>query len=175
MKTLASSPLMASHADSLEQLVWLHLRLQAARSAVKRVVNGAAQDSNTLAQQEAQIDQRLTDPSLSPELRRSLEQQKTVIDARQEAHTSAARRLEHIEAELQRIDLQIALIREQTLLATDEERIASSLDALANSFNESSRWLSSQRDLLGALDMDDMQRLPSRVLRDRDGRAKESE
>jgi hypothetical protein len=175
MQTLAGSPLMASHTDSVEQLVWLHLRLLVARSAVIRVVDGAAQDRATLASQATQIQQRLAEPSLSPELRRSLEQQKTVIDARQEAHASAARRLEHIDAELQRIDQQIALIREQTLLATDEERIASSLDALASSFNESSRWLASQRDLLGAFDSDDLQRLPSRVLRERGERKRASE
>jgi hypothetical protein len=98
-----------------------------------------------------------------------------VIDARREAHTDAARRLEHIDAELERIDQQIALIREQTLLATDEEHIGHSLDALAASFNESSRWLASQRDLLGALDVNDMQRLPERVLRARSERPRESQ
>jgi hypothetical protein len=175
LQTLAESPLMASHADSVEQLVWLHLRLLAARSAVARVVQGAEQDSVALARHEAQIDARLAEPALTPELRRSLEQQKSVIDARQEAHANAARRLEHIDAELARIDQQVALIREQTLLASDEERIATSLDALASSFNESSRWLASQRDLLGAFETDDMQRLPARVLRSQSARRSVSE
>jgi hypothetical protein len=175
MKSLAQSPLMASHADSLEQLVWLHLRLLAARTAIARVVQTAAEETTTLAAQQAQIDARLGSDALSPELRRSLEQQKSVIDARRGAHADAARRLEHIDAELERIEQQIALIREQTLLATDEEHIGHSLDALAASFNESSRWLASQRDLLGALDVNDMQRLPERVLRARAERPRESE
>ena len=88
----------------------------------------------------------------------------SVIDARQAGHADAQRRAEHVDAELNRIDQQIALIREQALLATDEERIGASLDALAASFNEASKWLSSQRDLLGALDLNDNQRLPRRVL-----------
>jgi hypothetical protein len=175
MKTLAQSPIMASHADSLEQLVWLHLRLLAARTAIARVVQTAAEEATTLAAQHAQIEARLGGDALSPELRRSLEQQRSVIDARREAHADAARRLEHIDAELERIEQQIALIREQTLLATDEEHIGHSLDALAASFNESSRWLASQRDLLGALDVNDMQRLPERVLRARAERPRESE
>jgi hypothetical protein len=175
LQTLQKSPLMASHADSVEQLVWLHLRLLAAHSAVGRVVHTAETESVTLARQEAQIDVRLAEPQLSPELRRSLEQQKTVIDARQAAHADAIRRLEHIDAELARIHQQIALIREQTLLATDEELIAGSLDALAASFNESSRWLASQRDLLGALDAGDLHRLPKQVLRSRGDRPRVSE
>jgi len=168
MQTLSASPMLASHADSLEQLVWLHLRLLAARAAIARVVQTASQEHAALDAQEAQIDQRLADPALSPELRRSLEQQKSVIDARQEAHGNASRRLEHIEAELQRIDQQVALIREQALLATDEEHIGQSLDALTASFNEAQHWLSSQRELLGALDSGDYQKLPARVLRGRD-------
>ncbi len=165
MVTLGSSPLMASHAESLEQLVWLHLRLLGARQALGRVVETARSEHVQLEQQEAQLDARLADPDIGAELRRSLEQQKSVIDARQAAHAQAGRRMEHVDAELQRIEQQIALIREQALLATDEEQIGSSLDALTASFNEANRWLDSQRDLLGALDFNDTQRLPNRVLR----------
>lgn len=163
--TLGSSPLMSAHADSLEQLVWLHLRLLAARQAIARVVETAGHEAHVLAAQEKQIAARLAGSDLSPELRRSLEQQQQVIDQRQIAHADADRRLEHVESELQRIDQQISLIREQALLATDESQIGNSLDALAASFNEASRWLDSQRDLLGFLDNNDQQRLPQRVLR----------
>ncbi len=172
MQQLASSPLMASHADSLEQLVWLHLRLLVARAAIARVVQTAEQESTTLAAQERQIEQRLAGDGLSPELRRSLEQQKAVIDARQDAHANAIRRVEHVEAELARIDQQVALIREQSLLATDEEHIGQSLDALTASFNEANRWLAGNRDLLGSLELDEFQKLPKRVLQ-RDQRVSE--
>lgn len=165
LRGLQASPMMSGHADSLEQLVWLHLRLLAARASVSRVVESASRDSAALDAQEAQIVARLEDPSLSPELRRSLEQQKSVIDARQAAHVDAGNRLEHIEAELSRIDQQMALIREQTLLASNQDDLGGALDALSASFNEANRWLSSQRDLLGAFDSMEPQRLPERVLR----------
>lgn len=162
--TLGSSPLLSTHTDSLEQLVWLHLRLLVARQAIIGVVATARSESGKLDEQEAQIVARLEASDLSPELRRSLEQQKAVIDQRQEAHANAGRRHEHVEAELARIDQQIALIREQALLATNEENIGASLDALAASFNEANRWLSSQRDLLGSLDLTTSHRLPQSVL-----------
>lgn len=164
LQLLSRSALMASHASSLEQLVWLNLRLLAAGQALNVVVQTAAAETAELQQQEQQIDQRLADQDLSADLRRSLEQQKQVIDARQLAHSEGSKRKEHVDAELQRIEQQIALIREQTLLATDEEQIGVALNALTSSFNESSRWLNSQRDLLGVLELSQQQALPGYVL-----------
>jgi hypothetical protein len=161
---LAGSPLLSAHADSLQQLVWLHLRLLAARQAVAEVVATGQREHAGLAAQEAQIAKRLQDPALDAALRNSLEQQQSVIDQRQAAHADASRRYEHAESELQRIDQQIALIREQALLAADHTNLGAALDALAASFNEAHRWLDGQRDLLGALDSPLDQRLPQRVL-----------
>ena len=162
---LDRSPVMAAHADSLEQLVWLHLRLLVARAAIGRVVETAREERKQLEAHEQLIDARLAHTELSGELRRSLEQQKSVIDQRQAAHADALRREEHVDSELQRIAQQIALLREQALLATDEGGIGLSLDALAASFREANRWLDGQRDLLGSLDLDLQPRLPRHVLR----------
>lgn len=163
--SLDQSPLLASHADSLEQLVWLHLRLLAARQAMVRVVATAHSENKQLNAQEQHIAERLGTPNIDAELRRSLEQQQAVIDQRQAAHADAGRRLEHVDAELARIDQQIALIREQALLATDEGGIGQSLDALTASFNEANRWLDGQRDLLGVFENTAAHPLPARVLR----------
>ena len=164
LQRLAGSPLLASHADNLQQLVWLHLRLLAARQAVAEVVATSQREHESLEKQEAQLAARLAQADLDPELRRSLQQQQQVIDQRQAAHADASRRCEHVESELQRIDQQIALIREQSLLAADSQHLGSALDALAASYNEASRWLDGQRDLLGSLDAPMEQRLPQRVL-----------
>ncbi len=118
-----------------------------------------------LDKQEAAIEARLGRDDLSEELRRSLQQQKAVIDQRQAAHADAGRRLEHVDSELQRIGQQVALLREQALLAIDEGSIGSSLDALSASFAEANRWLEGQRDLLGVLDLNAQPRLPPAVLR----------
>ncbi|MHA6491683.1 hypothetical protein ACX0MV_00395 [Pseudomonas borbori] len=164
LQLLSRSPLMESHANALEQLVWLNLQLLVAGQALAVVADTAARESGELQKQEDQIDLRLGTAELNDELRRSLEQQKQVIDARQAAHAEGLRRKEHVDAELQRIEQQIALIREQTLLATDEEQIGVALNALTSSFNEASRWLNSQRDLLGVLELNEPQALPRYVL-----------
>ena len=162
---LDADPMMRTHTDSIEQLVWLHLRMLNADQAIAQVLITAREESERLQQQENGIDARLARADLDADLRRSLEQQKQVIDARQAAHAQAGLRAERIEAELARIDQQVALIREQALLSGDEKRIGTSLDALTSAFNEADRWLDSQRDLIGALDVDQHASLPSRVLR----------
>jgi DNA repair exonuclease SbcCD ATPase subunit len=164
LSRLAGSSLLGAHADSLQQLVWLHLRLLAAREAVAEVVATSRREHGALEAQEKQLAERLAQADLDPGLRRSLEQQQVVIDQRQAAHADASRRYEQVESELQRIDQQIALIREQTLLAADQQNLGDALDSLAASYNEASRWLDGQRDLLGSLDAPLEQRLPQRVL-----------
>ncbi|HWT14411.1 MAG TPA: hypothetical protein VN581_01410 [Patescibacteria group bacterium] len=163
LATLKRTPLLESHSDSVEQLVWLHLRLLVAQASIGRVIETASRERAQLADQETQIATRLAKPDISPELKRSLEQQQHVIDQRQQAHADAALRLEQVEAELVRIDHQIALIREQALLAADDGAVGASLNALTTSFNETHRWLDSQRDLLGVFESSTPQRLPDRV------------
>lgn len=163
LATLKRTPLLDSHSDSVEQLVWLHLRLLVALVSINRVIDTAARERAQLAEQEKQIAARLEKPDISAELKRSLEQQQQVIDQRQQAHDDAGKRLEQVEAELVRIDHQIALIREQALLASDDGAVGASLNALTTSFNETHRWLNSQRDLLGAFESGTPQPLPQRV------------
>ena len=164
---LQANPLMQSHIDSIEQLVWLHLRMLSAGQAIAQVLNTAHEESQRLQAHEDELDARLSRTDLDAELRNSLEQQRQVIDARQIAHAQAGVRAERIQAELARIDQQLALIREQALLSGDEKSIGLSLNALTSSFNEADRWLDSQRDLLGALDINDSTTLPAHVLRGR--------
>src|SRR5690606_27312578 len=67
-------------------------------------------------------------------------------------HVEAQRRSELVDAELARLRQQVSLVREQTLLATDENSIAQSLDVLSASLNEANRWLRDQRELFAGLD-----------------------
>jgi hypothetical protein len=63
----------------------------------------------------------------------------------------ASRRLQVLDAELERIREQIALIREQALLTSDPTAISRSVDALATFLNESGRWLQDQEKIFGEL------------------------
>jgi hypothetical protein len=140
--------------EGLSRLAWLHLRLLAARAALRRVAATARADTVPLDRREADLRDRLARQDLDPELRRTLEQEAEVIEARRKAHLEAGQRLERVDAEIERIAQQVALVREQALLATDEAQVADSVDALAASLNEANRWLLEDRDVFAGLELD---------------------
>jgi chromosome segregation ATPase len=139
-----------SQIGDVRQMVWLHLKLLAARAALVEVLQVANRERRNLEEQEQRLAERIK--HADEELRRSLEQQVTVIQSRRAAHADANRRCNLVDAELERLRQQIALVREQALLATDEHSVARSLDALSASLNEANRWLKDQRELFAGLD-----------------------
>jgi len=138
--------------SDVRQMAWLHLKLLAARASVLQVISSAERDKRALEEQERRVIERLSEDSISGELKRSLEQQLEVLRSRRAGHADAQHRRELIEAELERLRQQVSLVREQALLATDEHSVASSLDALSASLNEANRWLKDQRELFAGLD-----------------------
>jgi hypothetical protein len=142
----------STHAEGLARLAWMHLKLLAAREALEQVMAGGAAEATGLEAQARKLGARLAAPDLPEELKRTLEQQAEVIQARRDGHAEAARRRERVQAELERIRQQVSLVREQVLLASDEAGVTSSVDSLSASLDDASRWLSDQQELLGGLD-----------------------
>jgi hypothetical protein len=143
----------SDHIRGVWQLAQLHLRLLVARSAADAVLtNAEGEDSKHLSAHIAELDQRLAQANLDNDLREALEDQSKVLKERLAMQTEAGRRLQVLDAELERIREQIALIREQALLTTDASGIARSVDALSTFLNESSRWLHEQEQIFGELD-----------------------
>jgi hypothetical protein len=140
-----------SQMGDVRQMTWLHLKLLAARAALLQVIGSGVRERRDLEAQEQRIETRLKG-DCDEELRRSLEQQLLVIRTRRAAHADAERRRELVDAEIDRLRQQVSLVREQALLATDENSAARSLDALSASLNEANRWLKDQRELFAGLD-----------------------
>jgi hypothetical protein len=140
--------------EGLAGLAWMHLRLLAARAGLRRVAATALDETRALDRREADLRDRLSRPEVDPDLRRTLEQQAEVIEARRKAHAEATQRLARVDAEVERIAEQVALVREQALLAADDAQVASSVDALSASLNEANRWLQEDRNVLAGLDLD---------------------
>ena len=142
----------ASQIGDIRQMAWLHLKLLAARASFAEVVAVADRERKSLDEQERRCRDRLAAGDTDEELRRSLEQQLEVIKSRQDAHRDAKRRRELVDAEIARLRQQVSLVREQALLATDENTMAQSLDAVSASLNEANRWMRDQRDIFAGLD-----------------------
>ena len=141
--------------DGVRQMAWLHLKLLAARTSFQEVIAVADRERKKLDDQEKRARARIESGDVDEELRRSLEQQLDVIQSRHGAHQDAERRLELVDAELGRLRQQVSLVREQALLATDENTMALSLDQVTASLNEANRWLKDQREIFAGLDDND--------------------
>jgi hypothetical protein len=151
IQRLARAGAHEAQLGDVRRMAWLHLRLLAARASLGHVVAAAARERRSLEDQEQRLELRLADAS-DDELRRSLGQQLELIRSRRAAHADAERRRELVDAELERLRQQVSLVREQALLATDEQSVTHSLDALSASLGEANRLLEDQRELFAGLD-----------------------
>ena len=152
VEVLTRAGAFAAQLTDVRQLVWLHLKLLAARSALREVIGLGSSEQTALDEQRTQLKARLEKPDLDAELRSSLAGQMQVIESRQQAHTVASKRCEFVDAEIDRLRQQLSLVREQALLATDEGSVARSVDALSASLNEANRWLKDQRELFAGFE-----------------------
>jgi hypothetical protein len=150
--TLTRQGAFPTQLSDVRQLVWLHLKLLAARAALREVIGVGARDQQPLLEQQRQLIARLEQPDIDPELKTSLESQLNMIQSRRSAHQLASKRCEFVDAEIARLRQQLSLTREQALLATDEGSVARSVDALSASLNEANRWLKDQRELFSGFE-----------------------
>jgi hypothetical protein len=152
-RVLESAHAGSEHINGVWQLAKLHLRLLVARSAAEAVVAGSqGEPGRRPAAQIADLRRRLSEPDLDDDLRNALEDQSKVLEKRVAIQDEAHRRLDVLDAELDRVGAQVALIREQALLTSDPAAIRRSVDALAIFLDESSRWMKDQEEIFGEID-----------------------
>jgi hypothetical protein len=138
------------HIAGVWRLVGLHLRLLVARSSAVAVTETRGERGKaSLADQLAEVKARLTSKDLDQDLRETLEDQQRIFEQRIGMRAEAQRRIDVLDAELERIRDQMALMRDQALLSSDPASIGRSVDGLAAFLNESGRWLKDQEDIFG--------------------------
>jgi len=151
-KVLENAKAGAEHINGVWQLVGLHLKLLVARAAAVAVTeNRNERDKKPLAAQLAEVKARLSADGLDRDLKETLEDQQRILEQRIAMQAEARRRLDVLDAELERIRDQMALMREQALLSSDPASIGRSVDGLAAFLNESGRWLKDQEEIFGEM------------------------
>jgi hypothetical protein len=155
--------------ESLGKLTWMYLRLLVTRQAILRVVStgtGPAtvvkmsdypqtptgERTEDLQRRLVELQRRLTDATLSDDLRHSLQGQADLLQQRLKRRGEAERKLAYLDAELQRIEEQIELIREQAVLSTDPETFSHRIDEIGASLTGTADWIAEQQRALGAMD-----------------------
>jgi hypothetical protein len=163
------SPGYDTQSESLGKLTWMYLRLLVTRQAIYRVVSSAGGASTVVRMSDypqtppgertedlqrrlVDLQRRLADPSLSDDLRHSLQGQADLLQQRVKRRAEAEGKLAYLDAELQRIEEQIELIREQAVLSTDPESFTHRIDEIGATLSGTADWISEQQRTLGAMD-----------------------
>jgi hypothetical protein len=159
----ASAPGYAAQSDSLGRLTWMYLRLLVTRQGILKVMRESGgvpggpppvpgSPAASLDKRLADLQRRLADPSISEDLRRSLQGQADLLEQRVERRGEAADKLAFLEAELTRIEEQVELIREQAALSTDPEHFSQRIDEIGATLGTTGEWISAQQQTIGAMD-----------------------
>jgi len=134
---------------SLNQLLWIFLRLLTSREVIRANIRDA--DRPRLERDVIRLDQRLagTDPA-SP-LGRSLQGTLEIQRKRLENLGRARESLAVIEAEMERIEQQVELIREEAAVSGKPEDLSMRLDAVTSTMSETSRWMDEHASFFDSL------------------------
>jgi hypothetical protein len=142
---------LETQADSLGRLSWMFLRLLVARRTIRQVL-GDSGDVGDLRRRVSTLERQQSDASVSDELRRSLGGQLEILQQRLHQRTDAERKLAYIDAELERIQQQVELIREQAALSTDPELLSQRIDEITATLGTTGQWIRDQQKVYGAME-----------------------
>jgi len=140
-------------AGGLNQLLWLFLRLLSSRELI--IANLAQVDHAGLEADVQKVRDRLAATPADTPLARSLQATLDIQSKRLDNLNRARASQEVIDAELERIEQQVRLIREEAAVGGGPEVLSTRLDAVTSTMAETSRWMDQHAELFGALSTDD--------------------
>ena len=134
--------------SGLDSLLMIHGRLLASREALE-----TAMDGETRYELERKIEDATTrlERATSEAAKRSLESSLEILRKRVEHAHSAVDNLQVVDAELDRIENQVDLIREELLVNRDPTALSARIDAVTSMMGEANRFLKDNEALLGSL------------------------
>jgi hypothetical protein len=136
-------------AQSLNQLLGIFLRLLTSREVI--IANVSDLDRSRLEGEIAKLEERLTAAQADSALMRSLQGTLDIQRKRLENLARADESLQVVEAELDRIEQQVELIREESAVTGKPEALSIRLDAVTTAMSETTRWMDDHADFFGSL------------------------
>lgn len=153
MQAGASAPLDEARWRGLDELLWLFLRLQVSLETLIRQLGRS--DRRSLETEVATLAQEL---AAAPEAPERLKKSKTSLlelkKKRLENLDRAAEAQQILEAELQRIEQQAELLREEAAISRSPEALSAKIDSVTGSLAETSSWMRQHEDILSELSAD---------------------
>jgi hypothetical protein len=142
---------LETQADGLGRLSWMFLRLLLARRTITSVLGGTQNDAE-LQRKIGSLERQQHQTGLTEELGRSISGQLEILRQRRQQRTDGDRKLAYIEAELERIEQQVELIREQAAMSTDPELLTRRIDEITATLSGTGQWIRDQQQVYGAME-----------------------
>jgi hypothetical protein len=139
---------------NLNQLLWLFLRLLSSREMIQDTL--ARVDRRQLEQGIESLRGRVGAAEPDGALARSLKATLEIQEKRLANLETATKNLAVIDAELERIEQQVRLVREESAVSGGPEALSARLDAVSATLSETSRWMDQNAELFSSLATDDL-------------------
>ncbi len=142
----------------LNQLLWIFLRLLASREVLEQ--NLSRVDPAALEKEVQQLEKRLEKAEEGSALARSLGGSLDILTKRLENLERAKESMTVIDAEIERIQHQVVLIREESAVTGKAEILSSRLDAVSGALADTNRWMEQNATIFGELGADPLGSTP---------------
>lgn len=148
-------------AGNLNQLLWLFLRLLSSRESISDTLTRV--DRQELEADIASLRERIAAAPADGPLARSLQATLEIQEKRLANLETAKNSLALIDSELERIERQVRLVREESAVSGGPEVLSARLDAVSATLSETSRWMDQHAELFSSMAADDLDlgRMPS--------------
>ncbi len=135
---------------SLNQLIMMFLKLLNSRINIKRTIEESPLQH--IEKEIADIETRLAREEANSAIHRSLQGTLDIQQRRRENLIKAEENLKVMESELERIEKQVYLLKEETSVQNDPELLSMRLDGVMESLHGTSQWMSEHNELFGMLE-----------------------
>lgn len=132
----------------LDSMLMIHARLLASRETLRTAMNDETRDE--LERKVEDAAERL-ERATSDAVKRSVESSLEILKKRVGHARNAVENLQVVDAELDRIENQVDLIREELLVNRDPTALSARIDAVSSMMGEANRFLQANEALLGSL------------------------
>ncbi len=160
----------ALRGSGLNQLLWIFLRLLNSREVLND--NLASVNRDKIEAEVHKLEKRLAAAGDDAALARSLQGTLDIRKKRLENLDAAERSRKVIDAELERIEQQVVLIREESAVKGKAEILSDRLESVTSALNETNSWMEQNAEIFGRLGADpigsapaDLPELPAQELK----------
>jgi len=154
-------------AGSLNQLHWMFLKLLVSQGRIRDIL--AQTSKKDLEREIDDLTQRLAKEDPASAVARSVQGTLDIQKRRLGNILQAESSLQVIEAELDRIEKHVTLLREEALVTRDPAQLSDRLDGVMESLQGTSKWMAENNELFGSLEEVGMPpTLIDRALRDKE-------